>query len=49
MFSMDENKNTLIQLCDKAIGGVVFQGCRKIYFLVFLFLACFIVLQVIVE
>jgi len=25
--------------CGKAIGGMVFQGCRKVHFLIFLFLA----------
>ncbi len=42
-------QKTLIELSGWAVGGVVFQGCWRIYFLVFLFLACFVVLQVIVE
>jgi len=41
---------TLIQLCGKWCWScVVFQGHRKVQLLVFLFLAWFVVLQVIVE
>jgi hypothetical protein len=40
---------TLIQLCCRTTEVVVFQGRWKVQFLVFLFLAWFVVLQVIVE
>jgi hypothetical protein len=37
---------TLIQLCGRADEVVVFQGHLKVQFLVFLFLAWFVVLEV---
>jgi len=40
---------TIIQLHGTAIEAMVFQGPRKVQFLVFLFLAWFAVLHVIVE
>jgi hypothetical protein len=40
---------TLIQLCGRATETVLFQGCQKVQFVVFLFLAWFVLLQVIVE
>jgi len=42
-------QKTLIQFCDWTIKGVVFQRQWISYFLIFLFLVCFVVLQVIVE
>jgi hypothetical protein len=42
-------QKTLIQLCGKVVGGVVLQGHRKVHFLIFLFLAWFVALHVIVE
>jgi hypothetical protein len=43
---------TLIQLCElcgRAAEAVVFQGRRKVQFLIFLFLVWFVSLQVIVK
>ncbi len=42
-------QKTLIQLCGRDVGGVVFQGRWKVHFLIFLFLAWFVALQVIVQ
>jgi hypothetical protein len=40
---------TLIMLYCRAAKAMVFQECQKVQFLVFLFLAWFVVLHVIVE